>query len=58
MRCAIVIISLNLNIYIPTRSHTNSGELPAKVWAFGGGNVVGDISNPLYKACNLAAEQI
>ncbi|KAF3024331.1 hypothetical protein E8E14_013972 [Neopestalotiopsis sp. 37M] len=48
---------LYLNVYIPPET-TNCSSLPVKVWAYGGGNIGGAASYPLYDACSLATDAI
>ncbi|ETS85710.1 hypothetical protein PFICI_03735 [Pestalotiopsis fici W106-1] len=48
---------LYLNVYVPPDT-TNTSSLPVKVWAYGGGNIGGAASYPLYDACSLATDAI
>lgn len=49
--------SLYINVYTPPET-TNHSSLPVKVWAYGGGNIGGATSYPLYDACSLATDAI
>jgi para-nitrobenzyl esterase len=46
-----------LDVYVPADA-TAESALPVKVWNYGGGNVAGALSYPLYDACNLAQDAI
>ena len=45
--------SLYLDIWRPLRRRRNH-RLPVKVWLYGGSDLSGSISDPLYNGCNLA----
>ncbi|KAK6216052.1 hypothetical protein LQW54_003826 [Pestalotiopsis sp. IQ-011] len=48
---------LYINVYTPAET-TNLSSLPVKVRAYGGGNIGGATSYPLYDACSLATDAI
>ncbi|KAK2612594.1 hypothetical protein QQS21_001366 [Conoideocrella luteorostrata] len=48
---------LFLDVYVPPSANAYS-KLPVKVWAYGGANVGGAVTYPLYDACNLATDSI
>jgi len=48
---------LFLNVWVP-RNATNSSSLPVKVFIYGGSNLAGGISDPMYDGCNAATDSI
>ena len=46
------ILSLLLDIWASANA-TASSALPVRVWLYGGSNMAGGISNPLYDQCNV-----
>ena len=48
---------LFLNVWTPQNA-SSCDKLPVKVWVYGGSNVGGGISNPMYDGCNAAVDSI
>ncbi|KXH49828.1 hypothetical protein CSIM01_03965 [Colletotrichum simmondsii] len=48
---------LYLDVYTPANA-TSKSNLPVKIFAYGGSNVAGALSYPLYDGCNLATDAV
>jgi carboxylesterase type B len=49
--------SLYLNIWVPGNANVSS-NMPVKFWIYGGFELSGSTSDPLYDGCNLATDAI